>query len=60
VFGIMNSIARQHERSDATRVFIDVDQPFSLTEPVEQTVPIVACSNQTRPIIASPIGGCVC
>ena len=40
----MNSIARQHERSDATRVFIDVDQPFSLTEPVEQTVPIVVAS----------------
>ncbi len=40
----MNSIARQHERSDATRVFIDVDQPFSLPEPVEQTVPIVVAS----------------
>jgi N-formylglutamate amidohydrolase len=41
---MMNMMATARERSDATRVFIDVEAPYQLTEPELQTAPLVVAS----------------
>jgi N-formylglutamate amidohydrolase len=40
----MSPVASARERSDAKRVFVDVDAPFHLSEPETQTVPLVVAS----------------
>ncbi|MBT6314279.1 MAG: hypothetical protein HOJ21_13840, partial [Alphaproteobacteria bacterium] len=40
----MSPLASARERSDAKRVFVDVDAPFHLSEPEIQTVPLVVAS----------------
>lgn len=40
----MSTLANARERSDATRVFIDVDTPFRLRQPDVQTSPLVVAS----------------
>ena len=40
----MKAFERQYERSDASRVFIDVERAVTLTAPPEQTIPVVVAS----------------
>lgn len=40
----MSTLANARERSDATRVFVDVEEPFQLALPDVQTAPVVVAS----------------